>query len=102
LSEIFQKLPSDPFFDEIDPYEWRYLYEAWAHKIELDLETKRRQAILIGSFWNPEAAQKMSGASPGTQFETDDEEFDKVFEEKVRSTPRERRKAKRKQRQVVK
>lgn len=53
------KLPDDPFYDDIDPLMRLWLYEGWRHKQELDLKRDRALGILIGSFTDPEAAQKM-------------------------------------------
>jgi hypothetical protein len=75
LCEIYQKLPDDPFFEEMDPFVKLWLYEGWMHKIENELETNRATAILTGSFSNPEMAQKMV-KKDRPDFEVSDEEFD--------------------------
>lgn len=35
------------------------MYKSWEYSQELELEKLRNQAILIGSFFNPEMAKKM-------------------------------------------
>jgi hypothetical protein len=35
------------------------LYKSWEYNQEIELEKLRNQAILIGSFFNPEMAKKM-------------------------------------------
>lgn len=52
-------LPGDQFYEDINPYLKRWLFEAWAYKREREYTEKRSLAILVGSFHNPEAAQKM-------------------------------------------
>lgn len=62
LFHLFEKtgrLPDDPWYDEIDPLLRLWLHESWVHKQEMELKRDRALGILIGSFTDPDAAQKM-------------------------------------------
>lgn len=62
LFYLFDKhgiLPDDSWHDEIDPFLRLWLYESWVHEQELEMKRNRALGILIGSFTDPEAAQKM-------------------------------------------
>jgi len=72
LSERFSRLPSDPWFDEIDPVEKMYLFYSWRESERRQVETLRDQAILIGSFTNLEMAKDMSKEP---DFSSSDEEY---------------------------
>ena len=78
LCETYQKLPDDPFFEEMDPLLKLYMYESWIAKQELEMERTRHASILTGSFSNPEAARKMVEEEP--DHASTDEEFEKSFE----------------------
>jgi hypothetical protein len=56
---MFGKLPDDSFFDEMDPVHKLWLYESWIMEQEKEAKKDKYLGILIGSFTNPEAAQKM-------------------------------------------
>ena len=59
MMKEFGKLPDDPFYEHINPYLKVWLYEGWIHDRELETERLKQHGILIGSFFNPEMAQKM-------------------------------------------
>lgn len=59
LCKMFGKLPDDSFFDEMDPVHKLWLYESWIMEQEKEAKKDKYLGILIGSFTNPEAAQKM-------------------------------------------
>ena len=59
LVKTFGKMPDDPFYEDINPYLKVWLYESWLHDRKMESERLRNQAILIGSFFNPEMAQRM-------------------------------------------
>ncbi len=101
LAEKFQKLPSDSFFDDINPLEYLLLYENWVYGIENRLEEARAHAILTGSFTNPQMAQKMAKRDKTGEFEMSDEQFEKVFKEEVKQQPQPSKK-KRKNRKLIK
>ena len=73
LAEMFQRLPSDPWFDDIDPIEKMYLFYSWQEKERRQMEMMRDQAILIGSFTNLEMAKDM--VKP-PDFESSEEEYE--------------------------
>lgn len=60
----------------MDPLMKLWLYEGWANKIHRELERDRYLGILIGSFTNPEAAQKMMKPP----IETTDDEFEQSWQ----------------------
>lgn len=73
LCKTFQKLPTDPFFEQIDPLEKMWLFYSWAHDNNVNIENMKDQAILIGSFSNLEMAKQMS-KGPDYQLSEDDYE----------------------------
>ena len=77
LAEMFQRLPSDPWFDEIDPIEKMYLFFSWQEKERRKMELLREHAILNGAFYNPEMARDMSKPP---DFESSDEEYEASWE----------------------
>lgn len=79
LCEIFRKEPDDLFFEKMDPVKKLWWYEGWIHDQELKIETIRSHAILVGSFYNPEAANKMAKKND-PDFISSDEDFDKSTE----------------------
>ena len=56
------KLPDDPVYEHIDPYLKIWLYEGWLHDRELEAEKLRQFGMFVGSFANPEMAQRMMKA----------------------------------------
>lgn len=80
---MFNKLPSDPFFEEMDPMEKLWLFHSWAHDNNLELASLKDQAIFIGAFSNLEMAKQML---KGPTFESSDEDFEASFNY-VRSQP---------------
>jgi hypothetical protein len=52
-------LPDDTFYDNIHPYLKAWLYESWILQLQEEAEREQQLAIFLGSFSNPEAAQKM-------------------------------------------
>lgn len=99
---LYGKPPDDPFYEHINPYLKVWLYESWLHDKELETERLRSQAILIGSFFNPEMANRMI-KSENPDFQTTDvEATSKMVREQIIEAEREkRRNKKRKKRKVV-
>lgn len=97
------KLPSDPFYDEINPFEKLWLYESWVNKIEQDAEYKKSLAILTGGFYNPELAKKMIDKS-NPAFVSSDDDFEKSWEmvQKDKENNETTKKKRRKKRRVIK
>jgi hypothetical protein len=83
----FGILPDDPFYERINPYLKVWLYESWLHDKELEIEKLKQHAILTGSFFNPEAANKMIQDENPDLSSTD-------FEEKEKKTGNKRKKRK--------
>lgn len=77
---MLHKLPDDPEIDAIDPVLKLYMYEHYIQDLQEKNEHAKHYSILIGSFANPEMAQKMLGTQ-GTQFKTSDAEFEKLSEQ---------------------
>jgi len=99
---LFGKLPDDPFYENINPYLKVWLYESWLHDQELEQEKLKNQAILIGSFFNPEMAYKLHKSEQPDFAATDDEETGKMVHEEIVKEEKERsRRKKRKKRKVV-
>ncbi len=98
LIDKFGILPDDPFYENINPYLKVWLYERWLHDKELELEQLRSLAILIGSFFNPEMAYKMSKSENPDFKSTDFEGATKAVREQILES---RGKKKRKKRKVV-
>lgn len=69
----------------MNPFTKLWLFYGWVEKNKNQGDILKDQAILIGSFTNPEAAQKMLGIGV-TKIESDDDDFDRSFEY-VRSQP---------------
>jgi hypothetical protein len=81
----------------MDPIRKQWWYESWVHGIEKELDKLRALGILIGSFTNPEAAQKMMKRER-PDYATTDEEFERSYkmveETKTEENPRKRRRRK--------
>ena len=89
-------------YENINPYLKVWLYESWLHDKELELEKLKDQAILIGSFFNPEMAYKMMKNEEPDFASTDLDESNKMVREKILEAEREKKKRKkRKKRKVV-
>lgn len=69
----------DPWFDELDPVLKVYMYEHWCLDQEEAFELARSQAILIGSFFNPMAAQEMAKANE-PDFSSSDADFERSLQ----------------------
>lgn len=78
LCKIYKRLPSDDWFDEIDPIEMLWMYHSWIQDQEDRFDYARNHGILVGSFFNPEAAQHMAKADDH-DFQTTDEEFEESW-----------------------
>lgn len=59
LCETLKKHPWDPEIADMDHWERIWWYYSWMDKLNYEAERLRMHGILIGSFANPEAAQKM-------------------------------------------
>ena len=70
-------MPSSDFIDNIPYLEKFWLYLSWAKENSIDIEKYKNQAILIGSFTNPEMAKKMM---KGNDYELTEEEFESSWD----------------------
>lgn len=75
----YGKLPDDPFFEEMNPFIKMWLYESWINEIENEYEKMRQLGILIGSFYNPEAARKIA-KQENPDYSTTEEEFEQSLQ----------------------
>jgi len=78
LSKRFGKNLDDPYFDNMNPYLKRLLFELWIDEQNTEMEKLRRFGIFVGSFSNPEAAKQMNEID-NPDFNLSDEEFDQSF-----------------------
>lgn len=83
LMREFGILPDDPFYERINPYLKVWLYESWLFEKEEEIEKLRQHAILTGSFFNPEAAQKMIKDEDPDFKSTDLDETNKMVRDKI-------------------
>lgn len=72
-------LPDDKWFEEVDPLLKAYMFEQWLQDQIEAQELQRMNAILVGSFTNPEAARNML-KSDSPDFTSSDEDFQKSIE----------------------
>jgi len=86
----------------MDPVKKMWMFHNWIADQTDDAELAKNHAYLIGSFWNPEAVQKLRGEG-NTVHTSTDEEFDKSTEmvrkatleaQKVSGKPKKKRKKK--------
>ena len=99
LCETFRLDVDDPFIQDMDPIRKQWWYESWVYGIEKDLDKWRALGILIGSFANPEAAQKMLKRE-NPDFSTTDEEFERSYE-MVEQSPIEKPGRKKRKRKII-
>ncbi|HLG26888.1 MAG TPA: hypothetical protein VI423_03805 [Paenisporosarcina sp.] len=85
---MFNKMLDDVWLDEMDPMLRRLTYEHWVRDEEQQYEMLKSQAILIGSFANPDAAKAMiKSDSP------DFESSEKDYEQSLKMVEEDRKKA---------
>lgn len=103
LSKTYKKLPSDPFFEEMNPWEKVWLYESWLYETEQKIDMNKNLAVLVGSFSNYEMAQQiMKQEDPDYQDLNDDETANKIHEKIVNEEKEiQSSKKKRKKKRVV-
>jgi hypothetical protein len=97
-------LPDSEVYENMNPFLKWWLFESWLAKHEQDLERDRMQAIFLGSFYNPEAAQKMIKRDHPDVKTTDDEQAAQALHEQIvreeEAKARGRRKRRRKRKVV--
>jgi hypothetical protein len=77
---MFNKMPDDPFFEEMDPVQKAWMFFSWAEDYGDEFKLLENQGYLIASFTNPEAVKKVLGAGAQKHMSTD-EEFEKTSQE---------------------
>ena len=75
--------PDSEKFENMNPFLRVWLYESWVAKQKREMERDRRLAILIGSFHNPEAAQKMIKRDHPDVKATDDDQVAQAIHEQI-------------------
>ncbi len=74
---------------------WVWMYESWCRDLEEKNEFAKSYTILQGSFVNPEMARKMIDRE-NPDFETSDEDFEKLSQQIIEQNRKLIRKRKRK------
>ena len=69
--------PDDPIIENIDPVQKMWMFENWLEDKSDQYELAKHLGYLIGSFINPEAVRRLTGAG-AKQFKSDDKEFDEL------------------------
>lgn len=69
--------PDDPKIENIDPVMRAWMFYNWLEDYYDENKMLENQGILIGSFTNPELAQKILGKD-GQQMSSTDEEFEET------------------------
>lgn len=99
LSKTYGKLPSDNFFEEINPWEKVWLYESWVYELEQKAEMQKNIAVLTGSFSNYEMAQQIIKQEDPDYQDPNAEEtaqnIHKIIVEEENKQPKKKRKKKR-------
>jgi hypothetical protein len=101
LVELFRKPPDDPFYEHINPYLKIWLYECWIHKQEVEIKRMRDHALFIGSFSNPEAANKYYKLENPDFKSTDEEETAKMVRKQILEEEKQKSGKGRKRRKLV-
>lgn len=96
--------PDDPRIEKMDPARRMWMYYNWIEDQRDDVELAKNHAYLLGSFWNPEAAAKLSGEGGAEVHVSSDEEFDELSERLLESNRQEAelKKGRRRQRRKLK
>lgn len=67
------------------------MYSQWLEDQNEDYLKSKNQSILVGSFFNPEAAKKMLELDGSTKFESSEEDFDATWKMVQNQNRRKRR-----------
>lgn len=76
-------MPGDDWFDEISPMVWLWMYMSWIEDQNEEHKFARDYGTFIGSFSNPEAAQKMAKRDD-PEYELSDEDFQGSIDRVIR------------------
>lgn len=85
---MFNTIPDDPKITEMNPVTKMWMFYNWIEDHNDEYEQLKNQGILIGSFTNPEQAQKMLGTGVST-FKSTDAEFDAFSNKLIEDNRRE-------------
>ena len=77
---MFQCLPDDPRIKEMDDTTKTWIFFSWLEDKDEHSLLLRNQGCLIGSFWNPKAAEELLGIGNSHKMSVSDEEADKAFQ----------------------
>lgn len=69
----------DPRIENMDPMKKMWYFHQWVGDQYDQVELAKNHAYLLGSFYNPEAVQKLLGQG-GRSYKSTDDEFDKTTE----------------------
>ena len=99
-------MPSDPWFEELDPLLELWLWESWCQDLQDENDFAKAYAILGGSFTNPDAARAMIKADRSKNITLSDEEFAEetmmlAAERKKSRAPKKNKKRRRRHRKRV-
>jgi hypothetical protein len=67
-------MPYDPEILDMDPVLKSWMFENWQADQEEEAELAKNTALLLASFWNPEAVRQMTDEAQS--FHSTDESFD--------------------------
>lgn len=96
----YQKLPDDPFFEDMDASIWLWMYQSWLQDQEDKQEFAENQSIFTGSFSNPEMAKRII-KTKNPDYQTDDKDFDRISEQIVQNNRKELEKKQRRRRRAL-
>jgi hypothetical protein len=101
MCKYFGKEPDDNWFENLSPVKRLWMYESWCQDLEDKNEFAKSFSIFLGSFSNPEAAQKMlKKDNPDYSSTDDDESIKRVLDDRKKQQEQEAPK-RRRRRQVV-
>jgi hypothetical protein len=94
-------LPSSQFIEDIDEYEWVWMYQSWLQDQEEMHKTYKDYALFLGAFFNSEMAQNIwKQESP--DFSSSDDDFNQATQNMVKQRVQEQAQIKhRRKRRVV-
>lgn len=74
--EIYKCEPDDPRITDMDPVRKLWMYENWLSDQEDKSELAKNHALLLGSFWNPDAVKQLTKES--NTIESSEEDLDET------------------------
>ena len=78
MCKTYNKLPSDDWFEEIDEFEWLWMFYSWLEDQHELHEMYHDYGTFIGSFSNGEMAKKVWNLK-NPSFASTDEEFEQSW-----------------------